>query len=677
MSLENQFSSDQLKQRDSLKQISENLSPQLRAQYLSSWIGQSVKVYNSLSKQIETIVINQIDLTNGIVVVNKNGRLIKINVISMSDVEFYKTLLLFENLMRVEANSKFSSIIPLENIPNTLPQIGQQVRVQNGENTIVGTCADITFNSITIEGIESQLNQTSENQSRRADIDGRFVISTQNFIDYGIVINDLEDIAIQSAKPEILGDLQTIEEIAEFVLQNELTSTERSQINDYLIYRKTKPQGYKDILEGQYGKVRFVDGLVQASFDKGQTLDSAVQESKDYILNIFIELMEFKTQKGTVLNLDFNNQREAGQNEIVINLNEFEYREVERYTQRLLEGNNLETYSSAYNLSRTVLIDIDARIKKTSEPFLKATLMKIKKALGIVVQAYFDSIDSKISEEMVLEVENSMRNFINTPENGVEIERGEVRMVMVNGYTGSGKGTTLELLNAKASESGTDGLAGRGEGFEDYEQIMGPYDLARFAGEYIPNKLMRLLFATELINQRAKLDSEGRYTDPVYVSGFPRTDDQAKLFNGVEGIKAVSLNITPETAVFRVVRRMTQNLLLKGKGIRGDDLSDLALKDANGHLLTPEMLTELIRQLNEEENITNVDMITPERVQAITDLLTLSAGARYHRYNSDKPKIEKAMATLGVNVYQIQGDELNPDQVTQIVRDYIIGAVEA
>lgn len=101
-----------------------------------------------------------------------------------------------------------------------------------------------------------------------------------------------------------------------------------------------------------------------------------------------------------------------------------------------------------------------------------------------------------------------MRRIVNRTEN--EEERGPVKMVMINGFTGARKGTTLGMLNAKASESGTDGIAGRGEGFEQYEQVMQPYDAARFAGEYIPNRLMRLLFATDIVNQRINLDMQGR-----------------------------------------------------------------------------------------------------------------------------------------------------------------------
>lgn len=144
----------------------------------------------------------------------------------------------------------------------------------------------------------------------------------------------------------------------------------------------------------------------------------------------------------------------------------------------------------------------------------------------------------------------------------------------------------------------------------------------------------------------------------------------------MEGIKAISLNIWEETAVFRTVRRMVE-FTLKGRKLRGDDLSDLTFADSANGTLSAEYLMPLIEDIIQRHNITDINMVNRDIVAEITSQLILSEKARYKKYKKDKPNIESALETLGVHVYQINGDELTSAEVTEITRDYITGNIEA
>ncbi len=667
----------------------DGMTPSLRSHYMQRYVGHTSRVVQNLENQeprVQEVYVKRIDTKNHIMYVRVGDRNVEVNLYQLDQEQFYRTLVLFENATANTANSRYSVITPYEDIVE-LPEVEQEVCIETDEYTLIGTCRYITENVITIEGTE-----TTFVNGVRTQREANTTISTEDFRYYGRVIsNESQNLPMDSAKPSILGDLTTLEEISEFLTTAELSIEERMQINDYLKYRKTKPTEWRDINDEEYNKVRFVDGMVATAINTQvrpeqlleltgiefnstnalTNLEELTRFAKDALKHALLTKQQLKTAKGTLLNLNSSIQLEG---KLTTNLTDAEYSILLPLVFKLLEGKELDSYTTAYDLAAGALEEIDELIATTKEQQLKDSYIKVKNAIGVFAQAYFDIIDTALDEEYVVEVESNMRRIVNRTENGEE--RGPVKMVMINGFTGAGKGTTLGMLNAKASESGTDGIAGRGEGFEQYEQVMQPYDAARFAGEYIPNRLMRLLFATDIVNQRINLDMQGRTLEPVYVSGFPRAVPQAKLFDGVEGIKAVSLNISEETAVFRTVRRMVE-FTLKGRKLRGDDLSDLTFADSANGTLSAEYLMPLIEDIIQRHNITDINMVNRDIVAEITSQLILSEKARYKKYKKDKPNIESALETLGVHVYQINGDELTPAEVTEITRDYITGNIEA
>lgn len=696
------MSSEQITQkasdkRNTLKDIAfgnpnlglEEMSPDLRSKYMKRYIGCTTKLVHSPESQepkVNAVYITRIDTKNHIMYVRVDTRNIAVNLQELSNEQFYRTLALFENATTNTAESRYSVITAIEDIMQ-LPTAEQEVCIETDEYTLIGTCVYSDGNIITIEGIETTFNNGVKTQREVAT-----TISAEDFRYFGrIITNESLNLEINNAKPAILRNLLTIEEISDFLATAELTSEERTQVNDYLKYRKTKPTDWKDIDDEEYNKVRFVDSMIGTGINPQVTPELLLQQTgiefstnnnlntlgeltvfaKDALRHALITRQQIKTAKGTILNLDSDVQVEG---KLTTNLTEVEYSILLPLVFKLLQGKDLNDYATAYDLAGEALEEIDELISNTQQPSLRDSYIRVKNALGIFAQAYFDIIDAAIDEEYVVEVETNMRRIVNKTESGEE--RGPVKMVMINGFTGAGKGTTLGMLKAKASESGTDGIAGRGEGFEQYEQVMQPYDAARFAGEYIPNRLMRLLFATDIVNQRINLDMQGRILEPVYVSGFPRSVPQAKLFDGVEGIKAVSLNISEETAVFRTVRRMVE-FTLKGRRLRGDDLSDLAFGDSTNGTLSAEYLMPLIERIIKTYNITDVNMVNRDTVAEITSQLVLSDKARYKKYKKDKPNIESALETLGVYVYQIDGNELTPTEVTEITNNYISGNIEA
>jgi len=431
-------------------------------------------------------------------------------------------------------------------------------------------------------------------------------------------------------------------------------------------------------------KTRFTDELIRSASNEiaqettrsevqNEDVDAErkilnIQQRPKYISKIKLDILSkvakedvFKTKKGTILNISKKASEGENDKELFFSTPDLQIQFM-KYVVILLQSNTNKTY----DLSNDALEIINKNIADGAEPLNRTEWEYIKKCLGVVSQVYYDAIDDEIEEESVVEVENAMRDIVNNFEGKPRVNT----MVMLNGHTGAGKGTTLAALGVeRASETGTDGIAGRGEGFEHYIEVTQSYDLARFAGELMPNKFTRLMLATDIINQRRELDAQGKHDSPVYVSGFPRTEDQAKLFNGINNIKSIGLLITPETAVYRTVRRSIERTL-KGLELRDDDMADMINIDDTP--VSKTVLLELIKQFIDRHQITDPSVLTKEFLVDITSGLKLSKTARYMSYERARPSINKSLSSLGIETVNIQCDDLKMDEVTQMSREVIL-----
>lgn len=340
-----------------------------------------------------------------------------------------------------------------------------------------------------------------------------------------------------------------------------------------------------------------------------------------------------------------------------------------------LIAHTIDFDSNLFGINPMSLKRINIDIANETDELRRSDLQKVKNALGQTVKTYYDWINNMIDENKLVEIEESMRNSItNVKVEGKERQRNAT-VVMLNGHTGAGKGTTLKMMEAVSVETGTDGIAGRGEGYEAYEDVMGPFDLARETRQFIPDRVMRILFSAEMLNRRAELDQAGRIDDPIYVSGFPRFIDQVKPFVGIPNMISIALTISSETATNRTLCRVA-DAIRSGKEVRPDDLSDLATPDgqqADGKTVVNNVkgLLNSIDAYEEEGYLVTEGQIYEAVIKAFGGKYQMHKLSRYFKYDKTIADVSKTIESLGVTTHMIKCEGLSKQQVTDQVKAII------
>lgn len=440
-----------------------------------------------------------------------------------------------------------------------------------------------------------------------------------------------------------------------------------------LVRLASETEATKNVPRDQVAKLAFVEAMAAYTFaklvkvrtsegkDEQRTLVT-VAEAKDEIGRVRDKILSglTKAMKG--------GNYETFEERYKLNLEGVDLKLLRTYAGQYLT-NPRDEGNSIFCMDPKALVKLNEEISSADTATKKEKLLGVKKALGGISQAVYREIDERIDKTALQEVEQAMRNNINFIE-GNPLKPRKNTIVMINGHTGAGKGTTLGMLNTKAVETGTDGIAGRGEGFEQYELVMGPYDMARVAGEFIPSKVMKLLFATEMMAARQKLDQEGRVHEPVYVSGFPRSAEQAATFDGINNIKSVALTITERTAVTRTLTRI--GLFLRENQIpREDDFNDIELE---GEDLKKEFIEAtvgasiLINKHKEGDFIMNLSQHIDEKVAPI---FKMNSKSRYFKYDNAIKSINNALSQNSIKTKFIECDGKSPEEVTTEVRQAI------
>lgn len=325
---------------------------------------------------------------------------------------------------------------------------------------------------------------------------------------------------------------------------------------------------------------------------------------------------------------------------------------------------------SIFCINPLVLGEINEEIIQAEEA-KKLQLQQVKKVLGGLTQAIYTEIDRRIDDGRLGEIEQIMREQINSF--GQDSRPRDRTVVLINGHPGAGKGTTLEMLGTQAVETGTDGIAGRGKGYSQYELVMAPYDLARANGELVPPKLMKLLFVSEMLYQRQLLDQQNRIDAPVYVSGFPRNPEQAEIFRGINNVKSIALTITPETAVTRTLTRIAM-AICKEESPREDDLNDLVLSGSDNKQEILNLISDFVLSLNCEVSDDRFISTISKKLaidKSMISNISMAEGSRYRKYDKVLNSIIDLLERYCINTVKIDCNGKTPVQVTDEVRRVI------
>lgn len=381
-----------------------------------------------------------------------------------------------------------------------------------------------------------------------------------------------------------------------------------------------------------------------------------------------------------------------------------------------------------YNVAKAVLspVQFDEVFGLSQTNFeLPPTAMEAAETFTeILLYEYYTRLDALIDEDKLSEYERMVGHFLDYATiEGIEQER-DANVIGLNGPVGAGKGTSLELLDAEAVETGTTGIAGRGgkpkvkrdvldgghDRYDRWEYVLAGFDRSRKQQKRIPTKLMRLWTAMELAQKRMELDAQGKYNDPIYISGYPRDVNQNKTFSHIkqEKMKSVYLEISEEEAVKRTLSRIIDQAVatasevsrLKSEGIEDTDpritqleyyrIDDfvsfdfsnapevqaaiqnfsIAMHAAIGKVdpdgrMTLKERQELIRKAFMKHFAQKIHMMTLERG------VTGKRKARYHIDMDTKKSIISASAAMGIETHIIYCDGKKPVEVTQEIQDYI------
>lgn len=436
------------------------------------------------------------------------------------------------------------------------------------------------------------------------------------------------------------------------VSDDEIAAKAKHTLPDVATYTIDRPE------DGKLGKLNFVQGTL--GYVTNSSADSLIEKAS---IQRFSILRWVKNGDYPKL-LKFIGLSD-------LNLNEAE--------QKLLVGYVISMLRDPQQTKNIFLIDPKFVVKfneevNSAEGSTRVSLEKIKQVLAKLSFKIYSEIDAAIDDERALEITKLMRVKMTYKDKEFKEERTK-KITKINGHTGAGKDTTLAMLKLKPVATGTDGLAGRGEGYEDYEDVMNAFDLARFAGEFIPTKFMNLLFCLEMLARREEMDAQGRFDEPIVVSGLPRDAKQAELFEGIPDIRSIAMTITPETAVYRTVSRIVE-AILAGRPIRPDDVNDLHKKTADGSepVRQEEVVSEIQRIIEIKFEVGQVDFA--QLMQLVSEnylpRLTMSPKSRYFKYDKMLSQIDAVLLAKGIKTHKIVCDGKTKQQVMEEVSNAIL-----
>ena len=163
-----------------------------------------------------------------------------------------------------------------------------------------------------------------------------------------------------------------------------------------------------------------------------------------------------------------------------------------------------------------------------------------------------------------------------------------------------------------------------------------------------PTKLMRLYVTMDLLRQRQRLDNEGKYNEPVILSGFPRGADQVIPFQEgdgtfMPGMQNIILELDADESAYRVLTRVVR-AVLSDEEPRADDLNDLQIDDGGPDLLAEvrDFLSSNNIELALVNDFTRVDELRTA-LEKLKQRITYAQGSRYHSYHRAIQQVKTAV----------------------------------
>jgi adenylate kinase family enzyme len=359
------------------------------------------------------------------------------------------------------------------------------------------------------------------------------------------------------------------------------------------------------------------------------------------------------------------------------------YKLFEEYTKKIFRPNP-EDDKKLIALDTDEIIDLEKLVNNSDTSTQE--LRNAKAMLGLLIQQYYMDVELLLDEEKVEDLRIQAIERINNYKNDKgENEHRPNTLIALNGQVLAGKGTTMELLGLESPvETGTAGILGAGPNHEHWSGSSKYTQLSRDEGLIPPDKIVTTMLMLELAKRRDEMDKLDKQNDPIVLSGFPRSTNQAEQLDGIDGIKAVYLDMSASENARRTIRRIVETLGANSEAtqIRGDDASSLYFTDSNGQQLSGIEIIEKIKgavdsvRIGNSDNMSNFELGSniisqSADLQNIMENAQLSEKARWHTFNKTKKQIASALEKVGVNQQEILVDGKSPKQVADEVRNLI------
>lgn len=318
-------------------------------------------------------------------------------------------------------------------------------------------------------------------------------------------------------------------------------------------------------------------------------------------------------------------------------------------------------------------------------------LKNAKSMLALLMQQYYIDLNLLIDDDKLEDLRSEVIGKINNFEN----EKGETvhrqnTMIALNGQVLAGKGTTMGILGMEAPvETGTAGILGAGTSHEHWKNMSKLTQFQRDEGLIPSDKVVTSMLMLELAKRREDMDNDGKVNDPIVISGFPRSESQANQLRGIDGIKAVYLDMSATENARRTIRRIIESIGMNringtSEAVRGDDIGSIFIADAQGKPKDENQIqgeiqnaiakvdTQKLKDVSSNAFKLGSALIenSPE-LQKLFEEVQLGEKARWHTYNKTKQQIAKALEKIGVNQKDIMVDGKPPKQVAEEVKSLI------